>query len=139
MPASSWACAQVWSKAECFRKGVGSLGTSGEEAATFQECGTGCFAAFPLFGDSEPVGFGERDRRFQMTTPSPLSSFPLPLSVSSSTSETTKYSLGSIIFNWLGNGVDALVSSGKSLVSDLSHPLILRGMPAVLTLKVACQ
>lgn len=33
----------------------------GRKLQFHQECGTGCFAAFSLFGDSEPVGFGERE------------------------------------------------------------------------------
>lgn len=33
MSATSWICAQVWSKAERFRQGLWLLATSGEEAA----------------------------------------------------------------------------------------------------------
>lgn len=69
-----------------------------------------------------------------MNTPPPLCSFTLPPSIYSSTSETAKYSIDSIIFNWLRNGVDVLVISGKNLVNDLSHPLISHlegGLPVV--------
>lgn len=40
---------------------LGRWELQGRKLQFHQECGTGCFAAFPLFGNSEPVGFGERD------------------------------------------------------------------------------
>lgn len=43
MSAASWVYAQVWSKADRFRQGLGLLAISGEELLRLQDCGTGFF------------------------------------------------------------------------------------------------
>lgn len=67
MFATSWAFAQVWSKADHLGGDLGDLQLQGGSCNGLQECSAGRFDAFPLFTRlSESVGFGRgRGQGFQ--------------------------------------------------------------------------
>lgn len=68
MPTTNEVCAQVWSKANCFRWGLVLLATLGEElpAATSKYAELDFLVPFLCCRLPERLGFGERDEDFHI-------------------------------------------------------------------------